>query len=422
MEATFKTKWIEPGLVSRLICELNDGTKVNEGGSITFVADDHSDLFFLLADCVATKGELPRRDISTISCRAFLELRKNGPVDRDKLRSAISRKATELLALPRVPHTMWSKMRLRQMAFSRGARFEYDGVRIRTVANLPKWLQLDEYFISGIGHVNPNDLPLFGYIIAIVDARNENEASKRIFSALDTFFAIANTLSRQIEFWVERRPTAKFWLGPHQFFFKEKTFLGEGKLWSNTSFDKQEWESLPQDAQRFYGASPHIRRSLEKLQSHPLRRPIENTLRSISDGMISRDLAYRLMRFWSAAESLYSIIDQKTMTSKIIDRMAFSDGERKWLTKLKLNRAYNLRNQYVHHGSTDGDDTSLVQYLREVVLNFVYYLLYNGDDISTHEELLMILDLPADVDALSRRATAIERRKLIDSTGRHRSE
>ena len=157
-----------------------------------------------------------------------------------------------------------------------------------------------------------------------------------------------------------------------------------------------------------------------KLQFHPLRDVIERSLQFVSEGMISKDLAFRLMRFWAAAECLYSIRGQKTPMSKVIDRMVFADGDERWLTKLKLQRAYHLRNEYVHHGSNDSDDSSLVQNLREVVLSFLYYVLFSGDDISTHEELLMMLDLPKDVEALMKRAQAIERRKLIDETGRHR--
>ncbi|UOR16482.1 HEPN domain-containing protein [Qipengyuania aquimaris] len=421
MTVSYKPKWQKSGNLSRLLRELNEGTELNENGGITFTASDHQDLFFLLADSVTSKSDLTRRDLSGISYRSFIELRKQGEVKLKPLLAEISRRSNELLSSERIQHTMWSHMRLKQMAFHPGCRFEFDGVRIRTVARLPKWLRLSEYFISGIGRINPNELSFFGYVIATTDARNENEASEKIFAALDVFFAVANTRNRSLEMWVQRRPTAKFWLGPYQFFFAKRKFLGNDRLWSNPSFDKREWELFPTDARKFNENAPGVRRALSKLQIHPLRKPLEEAFRFVSEGMVSADLAFRLMRFWSAAESLYSIRNQKTSMSVIIDRMVFADGDEKWLTKSKLQRAYEIRNEYVHRGSSAGDDSPLVQHLREVILSFLYYILFNGDDIESHEELLMMLDLPKDVEALTRRATAIERRRLIQDTGRHRA-
>lgn len=420
MKISLKNSWNKSGNFQRLLKELNDGTSKNADGGITFEVRDHQDLFFLLSECIGSDAELTRRDISGISYRSFIDLRKNGPVRQSDFLAEISKRARDLSTIVRRPHTMWSKMRLKQMAFHPGTRFEFDGVRIRTVARLPKCLRLEEFFISGIGHINPNDLPFFGYVIATTNARNENEASEKIFAALDVFFAVANTRTRSLDFWVQRKPSAKFWLGPFQFFFDGNRFLGKEKLWSNPNFDQKEWDLFPSDARKFSENAGDVRKSLKQLESHPLRKPLEEALRLISEGMISPDLAFRLMRFWSAAESLYSIRDQKTSANKMIDRMAFADGDDAWLTKVKLETAYSLRNQYVHRGSSDGDDTSIVQTLREVIISFLYYILYNGDDIRSHDELLMILDLPKDVEALLKRAIAIERRRRIETTGRHR--
>ena len=365
---SFRKDWSESGLIARLIERLNSGTELGPEGRITFRAEDFEELFFLLADCIIYPNDITRSDVSTISYRAFISLRKSGDVDSRALLQEIARKIAELCSASRHTYTMWSKMRLRQMSFARPVRFSVDGVGIRTAAHLPKWLRLDEYFVSGIGSIKPDVLPFFGYVICTVEARNENEAAKKIFDACDLLYAVINTSWRSVELWVQRRPTAKVWLGPNQFFFKGKKFIGKDRVWYNLDYDEQAWNLFPPDAGEFRKRAPLFRRVIKRLHDHPLRGPLGKALVLISEGMTSHDLAFRLMRFWSALEVLYSEGEERTNVKRLISRLTFAAKEETWLDKLKLQRIYHLRNSYVHSGSRESDDSSLVQHLREMLL------------------------------------------------------
>ena len=418
-KVAFKKEWLDNGVIDKLLTELNSGTELNSEGNITFTAPDHQDLFFLLADGIGHSGSITRNDASAISYRSFLDLRKNGKVSRKPLVSEISRRIAELERTPFQKYTMWTKCRLKEMSFASSAHFEVDEVTIKTSYRLPKWLQLEEYFISGVGRIDPNVLPFFGHIIFSVKARNENEASKRIFAAADTFFAIANTSRRAVESWTQRVPSAKLWLGPHQFFFEKRRFLGKNRVWYNPNYDEAKWNRFPESAEKFFDGANQIRRVINTLTNHPLHSELRNSLLLISEGMISDDLAFRLMRFWSAAEALYAAGEDKTPSKKLISRLTFASKSDVWLDKIKLERCYNLRNLYVHRGSNEADDTSLVQHLRELLLHQIYYYLFHGRDIASHADLLMMVDLPADETDLDRRKTAIDRRLNIVRSGRH---
>jgi hypothetical protein len=126
------------------------------------------------------------------------------------------------------------------------------------------------------------------------------------------------------------------------------------------------------------------------------------------------------MRFWSAAEALYAPENDRTPAHKLISRLTFASKADAWLDRIKLERCYHLRNMYVHRGSNDSDDTSLVQHLRELILHQIYYYVFQGDDIESYQDLLMMVDLPDAENALEKRKQAIERRLNIACRGRHR--
>jgi hypothetical protein len=416
----YRKEWSESGIVDKLIAQLNAGTEPNSEGNITFTAGDSEDLFFLLADGIVYPETVTRKDVSAISYRAFLDLRKNSKVSKRQLISEIAKRLAELESATRQKYTMWTKCRLRQMSFAKCVRFDVEGVAVRTVPRLPRWLRLQEYFVSGLGRIDPNVLPSFGFLIFSVEARNENEASKKIFAAADLLFAIANTSKRSVELEIQRTPSAKFWLGPHQFFFENRKFLGNERIWYNENYNEKVWNSFPKDAKDFVGQAPKIRDVIRKLAQHPLQAELNASLLLINEGMTSDNLSFRLMRFWSAAEALYAPGDDKTPAKKLIARLTFASKSSEWLNKIKLERCYHLRNMYVHRGSNDGDDTSLVQNLRETLLHQIYYYLWNAQDIETHSDLLTMVDLPADERTLERRKLAIDRRLNILRSGRHR--
>ena len=235
-----RVSWLKGGDPTALLARLNQGTETNQSGSITFTASDDRELFELLAHQVSFPADVNYQDASAISYRAFLDLRKKGQVEQKSLISLIARRVEQLRDRPMVTFTMWTKFRLQQMAFAKSVKFKFDDVRLRTAPQLPKWLRLETHFISGVGDIHPNDLPFYGYIILATEARSENEATERLFAALEKFFAVINTSWRSTEMWVSHRPSAVILHGPNYFFFKAKKYLGRDRVWWSEDFDEKE--------------------------------------------------------------------------------------------------------------------------------------------------------------------------------------
>jgi len=358
----------------------------------------------------------------SIVYRAAIDLRKLGRISPTKLLEQVNRAASAALAAPVKRYTMWTRLRLRNMARSPGFRLSFDQVRIEGVASLPAKLRLQDYLLSGFGYIHPNELTGFGYLVLRAEARNENDAARKIFDACDTFFGLASLGWRDLSLWTERHAQAKIWMGPNQFFWEGSKFLGKERVWYNPHFDTEEWKRFPKDGSEFLKRLPYIRRSLKALETHPLRKIISSVAKLIHEGMASRDLSYRLLRYWSALETLYSEKGNRNVAyDKVIRRATFAQKDRE-LSIMKLEHLSKLRNDYVHSGDTEKEKNELTQYLREILAHQILYFLHHGSDFNDHDEIIEMADLPSDAGLLERRKKAIQRRENIIAHGRHHIE
>ena len=421
MTVRYRRDWEKSGHIGKLILLLNDATQLNENGSIQFVADDHSELFDLLASAFEGVSPLTPSEYSPLIKRAFLDLRKIGCVEKQILLDDVKHRVRDALNEDPKRYTMWTKLRLRDFRLSHRTRFTLDDVTIEFVRHLPKYLHVEKHFVSGVGQVDPDVLPFFGYTIVRTTGRNVAEGTKKMFDAMDLLYSVINTSWRTIQMWEQRHPNAKLWEGPNQFVFEEKRFLGRNTVWYNPDYRLDAWNRFPSAARDFYERKENFRKILRKIERHPLRKELAAALRSVNMGMESHNLSYRLMRYWSAAEILYAPKNERTNAETILNRLTFAENDENiWIEKLKLDAVYDMRNSYVHQGNSDNDTSLLAQNLREQVLRHVYYLVFNGDDLRNIQHLVDMATMPRSSSRLDEMSLAIERRKKILATGSHR--
>jgi hypothetical protein len=417
----YRQDWVEDHSLSRILDAINDGTSPVVTGGVQFTDHDCDQYFFLLTDAFKRPSVITRSDLHGIVYRSCIDIRRvNKLIRPDDLLQKVSRYVHELLQQKPVRYSMWTSLRLKEMASNRGFRLTVREVSIEGRAHLPKRMRIDDYFISGIGDIRPNDLPFYGYLVARCEARTEAEAAVKIFEACDTFNAAINLRWRFTDLLRQRKPEAVLWLGPYQFFFRRSKFLGKEHIWYNGTFNREHWDRFPKDAKMFAQRLPGVRRSLAALETHPFGELLRRCMTLISEGQASDDLSFRLMRYWSALETLFG--DKTTVgkaSKKLAERATFAEVDPA-LSVLKLQRLSDLRNRYVHEGTTEGDDTHLMEYLRELLCQHIFYLLHSGQDFSKHAEYLAMADLPGNATDLSARKLAIQRRENIMSSGRHR--
>lgn len=417
--ASYKPEWQKSGRFKLLLTTINAGTSPNQEGGVTFTDYDFGQYFDLLPDAFRYPAEITRTEFRSIVYRAAIGLRKTGQITAETLVDAVNQGAISNLKLPSRRYTMWTVLRLRNMPRAGSFRLKFDEVTLEGRRSLPHWLRLEKYFISGIGDIEPTPVGDFGYLIARVNARTEDGAAKRIYDACDAFFALANIYWRSWPLWTDRHAEAKLWMWHYQFFWERRRFLGREKIWFNPSFDEAEWKRFPGDFSKFAEALPYIRKALSKLEIHPLRHVLFQAARLVHEGMSSPDLSFRLLRYWSAMERLYSESDDRNAPyDRLIRRLTFAENDRE-LAIMKLEHLSKLRNAYVHSGSTDNDRNELTQFLGRVLEHQIRYILMRGTDFLDHGELIEMADLPSDLGLLERRKRSIERRENIIRHGRH---
>lgn len=387
-------------------------TAVLPNGDVQFLTIGHDDFFEILPDAFEFPPTFTRRQVRKVLRRGLLDCRKANTMSEAALVKRAELLAKAELAQKPVRFTLWTKLRATQMSFSPGFTISWNGVRIRSAKRIPAWLRVGKYHLSGFGEVDPEPPAFFGFVVITCDARDEETAVDRMLDAWQLVMGLANLYARLGHYsyhsgrhWTD----GQLWLGPYQFVFRRKKFLGSERIWYNPDYLGEAWRRNPIEMKALLKQLPSVRRAMKSLDVHPMREVLVQAILLFQDGMAARDPSHRLLRYWSALEQLYGDDGRNKNYQRIIQRAVFADTHRS-LERWKLFHASQLRNQYVHAGGLDSDLDAATEHLRGLLGRHINHLLLVRGDLRSHGELLEMLDLPADVAALEMRKITIDRR------------
>lgn len=411
-------------VLDALLKRFEEGTSTDGGTTLRYELVDFRELYEILPDAFVVRPAVSRSEAVGLFAQALRHCRAAGPLTGEALLERAAAIHHSARAVPLQPYTLWTKFRARGMAHAPGFRMEWSGVRLRTAATLPGWLQLDEFVLNGTGRIRPNDPPFFGYVVLSCEDRDENRAVDRILDALQLAHGLLNMYESfgRISFsggrdWTE----GGLWLGPNQFLFRGRRFLGEEQLWYNPDYTVEAWKRAPLDMNRILSVVPMARRALGGLEDHPLRSVLVRSLQLFQDGLAARDGNQRLLRYWAALEQLYIESDAKDRSNqKVIERALFAEGEPE-TARWKLEHVARLRNEYVHAGGTGDDLQALGQFLRGLLERHLNYWIFRGRDLPDHSAMLAFLKLPGERSRLSMLRDLVDRRLALMEVATRRS-
>lgn len=405
--------------LASLISIYEDGTDVANGSVVYSRIDPATarQLTEILPDAFIVTPDLERTASIALFRRALIECRLAGPITPQALMQRAQQINANQRAVPAIDYTLWTKFRASSMAHNRQFRLNWDGVRLRTESTLPRWLDLDEYFLNGFGCINPGLPQYYGYIIGTCSERLPQVSADRIIDAIQLATGLLN-LYEGFGRWSfgsgRARPEGRLWLGPYQFLFQRRTSLAGNQVWYDPDHDEEAWTSGALNMNRILPHVPRVRRALEALQDHPLRASLQHAILIMQDGFAARDGSLRLLKYWSALERLYVEDGAKEKSNqKVIERAAFAEHDPR-IAKWTLSHIARIRNDYVHSGEGVYNLDAMSQYLKNLLARHINYWIFNGNDFSNHSALLQFVSLPSDPTALQQLRSAIDRRLALN--------
>lgn len=388
------------------------GTTLNAEGNVQFSVWDFDHMFEILPDAYEFPPSLTPRQVQGVLTRALLNCRKANQKTEDALTKEAEKLAKKKIAQKPTRYHLWVKFRARNMGSSPGFRLKWNGVSMRTVWSLPAYLKVQDYFLSGHGDVTPAEPTFFGHVILTCNARDEETAVDRMLGALHLFHGLFNIRARWGQFthhsglhWTD----GPLWLGPFQFAFRGKSFLGQERLWYNPDYLLEAWDRNPLDMKKVLTFIPRVKKLLKALEKHPLRDVIVKAVTLFQDGFASRDTSHRLLRYWSALEQLYSDDPRNRNQQLIIKRASFAEDSPA-LERWKLTHAGQMRNEHVHAGEAAAEADATTEHLRHLLSRHINHLILRRGDLKNHAEWLELVDLPPTAVKLKARKAVIDKR------------
>lgn len=388
-------------------------TEVTEEGLSfpSFAAINHQEE--ILPDAFTITPALGRSAAIRLFSKALHDARRAGPLSANALIERAEQIHRADRAVPLQTFTLWTKIRARSMQDAQGFRIDWGDVSIRTAANLPKWLHLEGFDHSSVGSVDPSRPTSSGYVIIRCQERRDEDAVDRMLDALHLLMGLINLYETRGRWTImagNRWTAGKLWLGPYQFVFRGRKFIGSDSVWYNPNYDEEGWEQHLPPITDFLKVIPNVNRALTALASHPFKSILVTALQLMQDAFETRDGNHRLLRFWAALEKLYvEDWSRDRSNQKVIDRATFADSDRR-LTKWQLSHIARVRNEYVHARGHGDELMHLGQTLRDLLTRHILHWIFRGDDFPDHQALLAYVDLPRDDEALIALRNAVDRR------------
>lgn len=406
-----RSKHVSPEQLTALLTAFFEGSKVNAEGAVQYLRYDFSHLFEMLPDAFEVTSALTPKQMQGVLSQALLQCRKAGHQSEEALVDEAERLAKKELAKKPSKFTLWTKFRARQMPHVPGFKMLWNGVSIRSARKLPRYLQVQDYFLSGYGHVEPEEPVFYGYVIFSTQARDDETAVGKMLDALHLFYGLFNIYARwgQVTHhsglhWTD----GPLWLGPYQFVFRGKNFLSE-RLWYNPDYLQPAWTRSPLDMKKVLEFLPRVKKSIKALATHPLQDALVRTIILFQDGFAARDASHRLLRYWSALEQLYSDDPRNRNQQLVIKRASFAEPSPA-LERWKLRHAAHLRNEHVHAGELGTEVDASTEHLRDLLSRHINHLILRRGDLANHAEWLELVDFPPNRKRLAARKTNIDRR------------
>lgn len=402
-----------------LVRRLESLKKPDDGsGSVVFEGDlFFDDVVSVLERATVFSEPMPERDQRRIVGRALFSAADSGPLTAGSLLGEISRGAKEFAERPEREFVLATSLSVRY--FSELANTEVSGGNISFGRALPERLrsghetakQRMQHYVFG---EYPDSTSLLNHYAAawvLVRGRSEYEAATRALAALDLLRGIWN-LALNRRRWTRttaqrRKPVNEVLLGPvHSLHNPDGTLAFE--------VDWYEYDYVePTQSNELKRRWEHVKRNEEGvwacLAKSRYRSELEEAIRRYTRALDTREWDSGFVRLWGLLEDLTGT--QPEDNYKVtIRRTAFlyAESERDLHVQV-LRHLKDYRNRNVHGGEESDDIEAFLYQLKRYVEEVLTFHLQSSHKFSSIEEAVRFLNQPADLAALERKISDLQR-------------
>ena len=379
----------------------------------------NADLFDGLAPVLSEHIRFPAHwytgEVSGFTRRAALDAKKGGAETPKGFLDHLERLSRPLIEANFQPYRIWTKISAAGIGPRSRVVIKIGEGSVVLSKLLPKSLQISEYFISGVGRVNPNEPKGGVYAIASGKFRSDLQAGDGLTEMISDLLCVINFVylgRRVVHRSGKAKPKSVIIMGDNQYLFRKSVDINRDSIWYNPEFRADFWESARFSERDFIISLNAAREMIKRIRSHVFGGRIMAAMRMLTEGWTSHDERHRILRSWTAFELLLSRSSKRMDNYEAIVKRASFLARRPEIFEMRLRHAASVRNRCVHENQTGVDAESVATTLDNFFVAMVNVLIFSDTSFSSHEEFIDVLDLCRDPEVLQKQIDI--RRKAID--------
>lgn len=402
-----------------LVQQLEDLRKPDGGnGDVVFEGNLlFDDMVSVLERATIFSEILPELEKRRIVSEALSSAARSGPLTADSMIGEINRGAKEFSERPKTKYVLVTSLSIRYFP-ELTDNIEVFGCEISLGRQLPERLrsghetakERTRKYVFG----DYPDQSMFRHYTAAwiaISARSEYEATTNALAALDLLRGVWN-LALNRRRWSRttsqrRKPVNHVLLGPiHSLHSSDGNLASEVSWYEYDYVEPTQSDEVKKRWEMVKGNEEGVWRCLNINQYRP---EMEEVIRRYSRALDTREWDAAFVQLWGLLEDLTGT-EPGESHENTIKRAVFlyAESERDLHFQV-LKHLKDYRNRSVHGGEGSSDIEFYLFQLKRYVEEVLEYHLRRGHDYSSIKEMSRFLDQPADLEAVERKITALEK-------------
>jgi len=400
--------WIKGYSPELLTQRLEEAKTVDAKGKVSFQGFEFKSNIVVLNSMVSCNSDIPEPEKKRIISNAAFHVASMGKITPQSLLSGINKFEKQYLTARSKKYILLTKLSISNRC--RLKRHSLNGCIItfhqhfnqNFIKEREKLIKHASYSIQG---ALPTD---YQFTKISVQGKSLSEAADKAIDTIDLLRGIWNLYNNRKHSWRissgTRKPVNKFALGPLHTLHLQNGKLATESWWYEPDYrGPLESYDISKNIEELNQFECNVRKLLNKSPFKPF---LESAIIRYTRALDLRDWESAFLRLWGLLESLTNTGENDTH-KVTVKRTSFMYADREYIKQI-LTHLRDYRNRAVHSGSGNQDIETFLYQLKNFVESALEFLVANKFDLKNLNEVAQFLDLPDDIETLSKRIRLIK--------------